>query len=156
MKRRFFLFLPLFASLAAGCSQLPVFGGDNEARQVSELLAWSQRVAQLSADEQRKEMAGVGQAYARERSVQARLKLALLLAQPGSAVNDDARAVGLLEPFANIAPGSGPLRQFGGLLYVQVGERVKEQRRAQQMKEQLDALRAVERNLLEREQSRTK
>jgi hypothetical protein len=37
-----------------------------------------------------------------------------------------------------------------------VGERVKEQRRAQQMKEQLDALRAVERNLLEREQSRTK
>jgi hypothetical protein len=149
----------VIALLIAGCVPASVqvkAVGNGEAHQVSDMLAWSQRVSQSPPDEQRRELAAAGQAFGRERNPRARLRLALLLAYPGGAVSDDTRAMNVLEPFANITPESGPLAQLGGLLYVQVGERIREQRRAQQMKEQLDALRAMERNLLDREQSRNR
>jgi hypothetical protein len=59
----------------------------------------------------------------------------------------------LLEP---LLAGGGdaakgvPLRQFAGLIHAQVGERVREQRKSAQLKEQLDALRAIERSIIER------
>jgi len=46
------------------------------------------------------------------------------------------------------------MQQFAGLLYAQVNERLREQRRATQFKEQLDALKDVERKIIEREQAR--
>jgi predicted RNA-binding protein Jag len=46
------------------------------------------------------------------------------------------------------------MQQFAGLLHVQLAERVREQRRATQLKEQLDALKDVERKIIEREQAR--
>jgi hypothetical protein len=42
------------------------------------------------------------------------------------------------------------------LLYTQLNERVREQRKATQLKEQLDALKDVERKIIEREQTRLK
>ncbi|HYS50854.1 MAG TPA: hypothetical protein VEM33_03165, partial [Burkholderiales bacterium] len=49
---------------------------------------------------------------------------------------------------------SGPMQQFAGLLHAQISERLREQRRTVQLKEQLEALKAVERNIMEREQAR--
>jgi hypothetical protein len=80
-----------------------------------------------------------------------------LLSLPGTAFADDARAAGLLEPLASAETGaSGPMRQFAGLLHAQISERLREQRRAAQLKEQLDALKEVERKIIEREQTRVR
>src|SRR6266700_3654589 len=46
--------------------------------------------------------------------------------------------------------------RLAGLLHAQISERLREQRRAAQLKEQLEALKAIERKIIEREQARPK
>ena len=122
---------------------------DEESRQAAEILAGTQRVAQLGADEQRKELGSATQAFNRDRTNYSRVKLGMLYALPGAAVQDDARALSLLEP---VAGGPGALKALAGVVHAQVAERVKAQKRADQFKEQLDQLRAVERSIIERGQ----
>ncbi len=122
----------------------------DEARAVSDLLLYAQRVGHMSAEEQRREAPQLANAMSRDRSLASRLRLALLLSQPGSAVQDEGRALSLLEAYANPAPNAGPLRQFAALLQFQLAERVRATRRAEQLKEQLEALRAIERSIIER------
>ena len=78
------------------------------------------------------------------------MRLALLYVMPGTSFQDEARAAQLLEPVA--ASGGGAVRQFAGLLHVQVTERMKTQKRADQLKEQVDALREIEKQLIDRGQ----
>jgi len=120
-----------------------------ENRQATELLGYTQRFAQMSADEQRREIGALNQVLARDRSSYSRVKLGLLYALPGTVVQDDARALAVLEP---VAGGTGALKQLGALVYGQVSERVKVQKRADQLKDQLEALRDVERSIIERGQ----
>ena len=47
---------------------------------------------------------------------------------------------------------ASPLRSLARLLYVQLNERASEQKRANQMREQLEALKEVERTIMERGQ----
>jgi hypothetical protein len=122
---------------------------DEESRQAAEILASTQRVSQLGADEQRKELGTATQAFGRDRSNFSRIKLAMFYALPGAAIQDDARALSLLEP---VAGGPGALKALAGVVHAQVAERVKAQKRADQLKEQLDQLRAVERSIIERGQ----
>jgi hypothetical protein len=125
-----------------------------ESRQAAEILASAQRVAALGADDQRKELGAATQAFNRDRSNYSRVKLGTLYALPGAAIQDDARALSLLEP---VAGGAGALKALAGVVHAQVSERVKVQKRADQLKEQLDQLRAVERSIIERgQQSQTK
>ncbi len=121
-----------------------------EARQVSELLGYYQRVAQLGPEDQKREFATATQAFNRERSNASRIRLALLYVMPGTSFQDEARAAQLLEPVA--ASGGGAVRQFASLLQAQVTERMKTQKRADQLKEQVDALRAIEKQLIDRGQ----
>jgi hypothetical protein len=120
-----------------------------ENRQAVELLGYTQRVALMAADEQRRELGAANQALARDRSSYARLKVALLYAAPGTAIQDDARALAMLE---QVGGAAGPLKNLAVLVHAQVSERVKAQKRADQLKEQLDALRDVERSIIERGQ----
>ena len=120
-----------------------------ESRQAAELLAGAQRVAQLGADDQRKELGNATQAFNRDRTNFNRVKLGLLYALPGAAIQDDARALSLLEP---VTGGTGALKALAGVVHAQVAERVKVQKRADQYREQLDQLRAVERSIIERGQ----
>jgi len=121
-----------------------------EARQVSELLGYYQRVAQLGPEDQKRELATATQGFNRERSNASRVRLALLYVMPGTSFQDESRAAQLLDPVA--APGGGAVRQFGSLLHAQVAERMKTQKRADQLKEQVDALRAIEKQLIDRGQ----
>jgi hypothetical protein len=120
-----------------------------ESRQAAELLAGALRVAQLGPDDQRKELGTAAQAFNRDRTNYNRVKLGLLYALPGAAIQDDARALSLLEP---VAGGAGALKALAGVVHAQVAERVKVQKRADQYREQLDQLRAVERSIIERGQ----
>jgi hypothetical protein len=128
---------------------------DRESRHVLELIAYAQRVAALQAEEQQRELNASSQIFSKERTAYARVRLALLLALPGTAFTDDAKAAALLEPIASADAGlAGPMQQFAGLMHAQISERLREQRRATQYKEQLDALKDVERKIMEREQAR--
>jgi len=156
----------LYASLLAGCAAIfspspsPQLPGAatrerDESRQVVALIDYTHIVARLLPEEQQRELNASSQMFSKDRSDYARVRLALLLALPGTAFGDESKAASMLEPLAGAAPQSpGPLRQFAGLLYAQVSERLREQRRATQLKEQLDALKAIERKIIEREQAR--
>jgi hypothetical protein len=147
----------------AGCANLAPFPGapstreSRESRQVIELIAYTQRVAALQAEEQQRELNASTQMLSKDRGAYGRVRHALLLALPGTAFNDDPRAASLLEALAGTGAAEslpGPMQQFAGLLYAQISERLREQRRTAQLKEQLEALKAVERKIIEREQAR--
>lgn len=153
------------ALILSGCRSMLAPAARSEPEQVTALIAYSQTLPGLPSEEQRRELAAANQAYTRDRSAYARVKLALLLTAPGTGFGDEGRAAGLLEPVAAMPPvapaasqtgaaAASPLRQFAALLHAQFNERLREQRRAAQWKEQLDALKAMERNLLERSQGR--
>jgi len=142
---------------APGASGVPSARENRESRQVIELIAYAQRVAALQAEEQQRELNASTQLLSKDRGAYGRVRLALLLALPGTAFNDDTRAAGLLDSLAGAGASEsppGPMQQFAGLLHAQISERLREQRRTAQLKEQLEALKAVERNITEREQAR--
>jgi len=101
------------------------------------------------------------QAFAREPSALNRLRLALLLATLASPLRDDTRAAELLEPIAD--PNTPGVGRFAALLAAQVSERARMARerersdrerdkREEALRQQLDALRAIERGIQEREE----
>jgi hypothetical protein len=124
-----------------------------EARQVVDLIAYSQRLSNMNADQQGRELKEATQEHAREPSLYTRTRLALVLASPGGAVNDDGKAASLLEAVA-AQPARSPLRQFAALVHGLLQERVRDQRRVSQLREQIDGLRAIDRSLMDREQGR--
>jgi hypothetical protein len=125
----------------------PLPAPPDEAKQLAEIVVAAQRFAMLSPEEQKRDYNVASLAFTRERTLAHRVRLALMLATPGSAVQDDQRAAALLE---GLPASGGALRQFAALLQAQVADRARATRRADQLKEQLDALRAVERSIIER------
>jgi chromosome segregation ATPase len=79
-----------------------------EEEEVLALLAYYHRIAGVPAEEQRREFNAVSQAFGRDKSEHARLKLALLLSLPNTSFRDDARLASLLENSAsrNASPES--------------------------------------------------
>jgi len=138
------------ALLLGGCAGLrtPIQPeGEAEERQVMQLIGYAQRVPAMTAEQQRREYSANNQAYAKDKDAMNRMRLALLLATPGASGQDAARAASLLEPLATPGDAPGPLRSLARLLYLQLNERVSEQKRASQMREQIDALKEVERTM---------
>jgi len=143
------------ALLLAGCAGLRIPdlpGSAPEERQVIELISYAQRVATMTAEQQRREYGVSNQTFARDKDAMSRLRLALLLATPGASIQDAARAASLLEPMARPNDAASPLHALARLLYVQLSERVSERKRADQMREQLEALKELERTMIERGQ----
>ena len=146
-------FVFAIALLFAGCAGLRtqnVPDNELEGRQVIELINYAQRVASMTAEQQRREYNASNLAFAKDKNANNRIRLALLLATPGASVHDAVRAAGLLEPMAAPGEAAGPLRSLAGLLYVQLNERASEQKRANQMRDQLDVLKESDRNMREK------
>lgn len=143
-------FLLAIALLLAGCAGLRIPslpGSEPEERQVIQLISYAQRVATMTVEQQRREYSASNQAFARDKDANSRMRLALLLATPGASVHDAARAASLLEPMATPSDAASPLRSLARLLYVQLNERASEQKRANQMREEIEALKEVERTM---------
>jgi hypothetical protein len=121
-------------------------------QQLADLVAYYSRVAAMKPEEQRREYVAAGQMFSRDPSQYNRIRVALLAAMPGTSFQDDVRATSLLEPYAKAGPTYDKLRQFGAILHAQVAESVNARGRAEQLREQLDALRAIERTIIERGQ----
>src|SRR5437879_11127392 len=78
-----------FSTLGApGASGAPSARENRESRQVIELIAYTQRVAALQAEEQQRELNASTQMLSKDRGAYGRVRLALLLALPGTTFND--------------------------------------------------------------------
>jgi len=160
--------------LLGGCAQLAP--GAGESARVNEIVAQTVAAARAPASEQRRALRLAQEAYRRDRGTANRLHLAALLATLPAPLRDDAAASSLLKPLA-AAQGESPYVSFGALLAAQIAERrqlaheseraVKEseraakeyersaraaEERAQTLLEQLNALKAIERGIVEREE----
>lgn len=148
-----------FACVLAGCAALDAGGPssparDDDALRAAEAFARASRVATLAPAAQRRERDAAAAAWAREKSAPARLRLGLLLALPGTAIQDDARALALLDAGAAARVGDSAVADASRLFAAQLRERHRqvreEQRRTEASRQQLDALKAIERTLSER------
>jgi hypothetical protein len=132
-------------------------------------------VARAPATEQKAALARAQQAFISDPAPLQRVRLAALLATLPPPLRDDARAAELLEPIADThAPGAG---RFAAFLAAQIAERQRLAREAERiakeraasererqasdkerdkredaLRQQLEALRAIERGILEREE----
>ena len=126
------------------------------------------QASRAPAAEQKAALQRAEHAFIANTAVLNRLRLATLLATLPDPLRDDARAAELLEPLADATdPGVG---RFAALLSAQIAERRRLGREAERLarererndkerdkreealKQQLDALRAIERGILEREE----
>ena len=118
------------------------------------LLSYSQRLRGLGMEEMRREYILANQTYAKSRADENRLRLGLVLAAPNAAIRDDARAVTLFEGAIPERRG-GALGQFVSLMQGLVGERNRqihdEKSRAEALQQKLDALKAIEQSMSERD-----
>lgn len=150
MLRKSFLFA--IALLLAGCAglrNLPPRGADHEERQVIELIAYARSIAAMTTEQRRREYSANYQAFTKDGDAMSRMQLALLLATPGASVHDAARAANLLEPLASPDAAASPLHSLASLLYALLNERASEQKRASEMRGQLDGRKDIERTLRE-------
>lgn len=119
-----------------------------EAAEVIALLAYYQDVLSMSAEEQKREYQAVSHAYARDRSELGRLRLALLMCLPAAPWRDDAKLQVLLDGATHRkASVDSPRSQFVLLLQKLAAEKLREQRRGDELQHKLDSLLSIERNM---------
>lgn len=155
------------ALVVAGCAQLGSWTSP-ALSEVDAVVGAAVQAARAPAAEQKGILSRAEQQFAADPSPLNRLRLGTLLATLPEPLRDDTRASELLEPIADAsAPGVG---RFAALLGAQVAERrrvakeadrlAREHERADKerdkreeaLKQQLDALRSIERGILEREE----
>src|SRR3954468_10164115 len=117
--------------------------------------------ARASPPQQKASLQRAEQAFGREASAINRLRLATVLATLAPPLRDDARAAELLEPIAD--PGAAGVGRFAAFLAAQLSERTRTARerersdrerdkREEALRQQLEAVRAIERGIQEREE----
>lgn len=166
--------LALLVFLLAGCAALAP--GADERAEVSGIVARAVVAARAPAAEQQRALRQAHEAYRSDRSVVNRLQLATLLVALPAPLRDDGAAYALLRPVAGEHRES-PLQDFAALLAGQVSERLRLARESEQaarehersmraaelreqtlreqqqtLREQLDALKSIERGIVEREE----
>lgn len=170
------LFCAALALTLAGCGALrsiepgepPAVVEEAGPDDLERLLSYFARARKLPAAEQGKERNDAHQAYLRSQSEYNRVRLAMLLSLPGTAFNDEARALELIDPLTKNQRAS--LHTLAVLLgaYIQEQKRLSGnvqglqqnlqglQQNVQGLQHKLDALKSLDRNLIERDQGGAK
>jgi hypothetical protein len=132
-----------------------------EQEQSLALLIEMARTSSATADELRKDFQASQAAFNKDKTNVNRLRHAWISGLLGQTAGDDARLQGLLEPLVAKISGlatSHPLRPIADLMLAQLNERTRqlkeEQKKADALQQKLDALKAIEKNLLDRERRR--
>ncbi len=163
--------MALVSLLSAGCGALrsvepadapepaaragtPRPAGDSES-----LLAYFENVRKLQAAELASEYHSVRELYTASPSEVNRVRYAMLLSIPGTAFNDNARALEALEPL--LRNQNAALRHLAFMVHAHIGEQRRghmlqqkldqEQRRGQDVQQKLDALKSLEKDLIKRD-----
>jgi hypothetical protein len=159
---KFAIFAALLLAACAGTQQRVLHSDESntavaDSRAVITLLEAYQNWQAMPEEGVSRELAAANAAYAQQADDESRLRLALLLSMPNAGVHNDARALALLAPM--LAPDSAPprpLRELALLLQTQIDERMRavneEQKRNDDLARKLEALRKLERSLVDREQ----
>lgn len=119
--------------------------------ELERLLNYFQRVRKVPGPELGREHDSARVAFARSRSDFDRLRLAMTLSLPNTAFNDDGRALELLDPV--VKNQNAPLHGLASLISIFVQEQRRLGQSVQGMQQKLDALKSMERSLIEREQA---
>lgn len=149
----------IVCGVLAGCGVLPGLESQEPApathagaapppSDVDGLLAYFARVRTLSAPDLGKEHEAARQAFLASRSDANRVRLAMLLSLPGTALSDEPRALELLDPVARNA--GGKFHGLAALLAANLQERKRLDANAQGLQQKLDALKSLERSMIER------
>lgn len=123
-------------------------GSPQPATDAESLLLYYQYVRKLSSAELGREHDAARQALSRSRSDFNRVRFAMVLSNSGTAFYDEPRALELLDPVSK-----NPNGHLGGLAYLLIShlqERKRLDANAQGLQQKLDALRSLERSLIER------
>jgi hypothetical protein len=123
-------------------------GSPQPASDAESLLLYFHHLRKLSGPDLGREHEAARQAYARSRTDFNRVRLAIVLSLPSSAFNDDARALELLEQVAKNP--SDRLQGLALLLNTHLQEQKRMNANLQGLQQKLDALKSLERNLIER------
>jgi hypothetical protein len=125
------------------------------------LLIEMTRSANATPDDLRKDFLASQTAFNKDKSSVNRMRYAWISGLLGPAAGDDARLQGLLEPLVAKTGGfaaTHPLRPVADVMLAQLSERSRqlkeEQKKADALQQKLDALKAIEKNLLDRERRR--
>jgi hypothetical protein len=156
---RLFLLVILCTAIVAGCGVLRIAeplepapwvqaGAPRPASDAESLLLYFQHIRKLSGADLTREYEAARQAYARARTDFNRVRLAMVLSLPGTAFYDETRALDLCD---SVAKHEGGRLQGLALL---LGSHLQEQKRltasAQGLQQKLDALKSLERSMIER------
>ena len=120
-------------------------GARRPAGDAESLLMYYEYVRKLPAAERVKDYETARQRFIKSRSEFNRVRYAIALSVPGTSFNDDARALDTLEPL---------LRNQHAVLHslaYMVGAQIQEQRRGQDLQQKLEALKSLEKSLIERD-----
>jgi hypothetical protein len=115
---------------------------------VENLVLYHQHIRKLSAAELAREHEAARQTYNRDRSAFNRARLAMMLSLPNTPFNDDGRAIDLLDPVVRDA--SGKLHALALMLTSHLQEQRRLSASMHDLQQKLDALRSLERSLIER------
>jgi hypothetical protein len=123
------------------------------------LVGYFAAIARAGAGEQKREIAQAAASFSRTPSPYLRVRLGGLHAQPIPGLRDDARALALLEPLVTgtvVAAADRPIADLALLLYAQVAERQRmekaEARKQEALREQIEAMKSIERSIMQREE----
>src|SRR5881296_3112080 len=145
-------FVIAIAIALTGCALLQP--GAEQLGTVDAIIADAMTAARAPSAEQKAALSRAQDAFTRDPTAVSRLRLATLLAVLPAPLRDDARAAELFEPVADAAaPGLGRFAAFFSALVAE-RQRVDKDRdkREEALRQQLEALRAIERGILEREE----
>ena len=115
---------------------------------VEHLLTYFSQVRRLSGADLAREHDAARQAYGSSRSDYNRVRLAMIMTLPNTPYYDEPRAFEVLEPLARNS--GSPLSGLALLLASQIQERRRLDANAQALQHKLDALKSLERSLIER------
>lgn len=122
--------------------------GPEPASDVDSLVIYSQHIRKLSAGDLGREYDNVRQAYNQDRNAVNRVKLALVISVPNTSFYDDGRAIDLLDPVVRDA--NGRLQPLALMLSLHLQEQRRLSASVQGLQQKLDALKSLERSLIER------
>ena len=153
-----FLLSVLMLALSSGACTTASRGVDpivvttESVRDLDEAVRYSQRIKKLNNAELIKEYDHISQTFSHTKTDLHRVQYALLLSLPNAPFRDDAAAINLLKEWSreNKTTPSG-LRTFGGLLASLLEEIREKDKRADVLQKKLDALKSMEKNLMQRD-----
>ena len=119
-----------------------------QASEAENLISYFAHLRKLPGSELAREHDAARQAYGRARSDYNGVRLAMVMALPNTPFADEPRALDLLEPVARNTEGR--LSSLAVMLVSQIQERRRLDANAQALQQKLDALKSLERSLIDR------